>query len=115
MRSSNVPTSWTNGLDEMDDPGIDVTVVFALPDRATQIEVHLPVGASVWEAIERSGLAERHPELDLARLRVGIFGKLAGRSTALSDGDRVEVYRPLVADPKQSRLKRAAGSKGRLK
>lgn len=88
--------------------GIEVTVVFALPDRATEIPVRLPSGGTVADALERSGLAERHPEIDLAGARVGIFGRLTDRKAILADGDRVEVYRALVADPKQHRLRRAA-------
>jgi uncharacterized protein len=89
-------------------PGIEVTVVFALPDRATEIPVRLPVGGTVADALERSGLAARHPEIDLAGARVGIFGKLSDRKAMLADGDRVEVYRALIADPKEHRLRRAA-------
>lgn len=89
-------------------PGIEVTVVFALPDRATEIPVRLSAGGTVADALERSGLAARHPEIDLAGTRVGIFGKLADRKAILADGDRVEVYRALVADPKEHRLRRAA-------
>ncbi len=91
-----------------DDPGIEVTVVLALPDRATEIAVRLPAGATLGDAIEGSGLAERHPEVDVARARVGIFGKLSDRKAVLADGDRVEVYRALIADPKERRLRRAA-------
>ena len=87
---------------------IQVTVVFALPDRATQIQLELPAGASVADALERSALAARHPELDLAGAQVGIFGKLTDRKAILADGDRVEIYRALVADPKERRLRRAA-------
>ena len=89
-------------------PGIQVTVVFALPDRATQIPLRLPAGATVADALERSGLAALHPEIDLAGARIGIFGKLADREAILADGDRVEVYRALVTDPKEGRLRRAA-------
>ncbi len=88
-------------------PGIQVTVVFALPDRATQIPLRLPAGATVADALERSGLAARHPEVDLAAARVGIFGKLTDRKAILADGDRVEVYRALVTDPKERRRRRA--------
>ena len=91
-----------------DDPGIKVTVVLALPDRATEIAVRLPAGATLGDALEGSGLAERHPEVDVARARVGIFGKLSDRKAVLADGDRVEVYRALIADPKERRLRRAA-------
>jgi putative ubiquitin-RnfH superfamily antitoxin RatB of RatAB toxin-antitoxin module len=90
------------------DPGIEVTVVLALPDRTTEIAVRLPAGATLGDALEASGLAERHPEVDVARARVGIFGKLSDRKTVLADGDRVEVYRALIADPKERRSRRAA-------
>jgi putative ubiquitin-RnfH superfamily antitoxin RatB of RatAB toxin-antitoxin module len=91
-----------------DDPGIEVTVVLALPDRATEIAVRLPAGATLGDALAGSGLAERHPEVDVARARVGIFGTLSDRKAVLADGDRVEVYRALIADPKERRLRRAA-------
>jgi uncharacterized protein len=87
---------------------IGVSVVFALPDRASEIALRLPAGATIADALERSCLAERHPEVDLDRARVGIFGKLSDRRAILADGDRVEVYRPLIADPKQQRQRRAA-------
>jgi putative ubiquitin-RnfH superfamily antitoxin RatB of RatAB toxin-antitoxin module len=90
------------------DPGIEVTVVLALPDRATEIAMRLPVGTTLGDALEASGLAERHPDVDIARARVGIFGKLSDRKAVLADGDRVEVYRALIADPKEHRLRRAA-------
>jgi putative ubiquitin-RnfH superfamily antitoxin RatB of RatAB toxin-antitoxin module len=90
-------------------PDIQVTVVFALPEGATQIPLRLPAGATVADALERSGLAAHHPEVDLAGAPVGIFGKLTDRKAILADGDRVEVYRALVADPKERRLRRATG------
>jgi len=92
-------------------PDIEVTVVLALPDRATVIAVLLPAGATLDDALEASGLAKRHPDVDMARVRVGIFGKLSNRKAVLADGDRVEVYRALIADPKERRLKRAAARK----
>ena len=88
--------------------GIEVTVVLALPDRATEIAVRLPAGATLGDALEASGLAERHPDVDLARARVGIFGKLSHRKALLADGDRVEIYRALLANPNESRFTRAA-------
>jgi uncharacterized protein len=90
------------------DPGIEVTVVLALPDRATEIVMRLPAGATLGDALEASGLAERHPDVDVARARVGVFGKLSDRKAVLADGDRVEVYRGLIADPKERRSRRAA-------
>jgi putative ubiquitin-RnfH superfamily antitoxin RatB of RatAB toxin-antitoxin module len=57
-------------------PAIEVTVVLALPDRATEIAVLLPTGATLDDALKASGLAKRHPDVDMARVRVGIFGKM---------------------------------------
>jgi len=91
---------------------ITVTVVYALPERATEIELTLPSGATVAEALNRSGIATRHPEVQLARCPVGIFGRRVERSRPLSDGDRIEIYRPLVAEPKDARRRRAQ-SRGR--
>ena len=86
---------------------IVVTVVYALRDRATEIELRLPEGATVAQALARSGLATLHPETDIAQCPVGIFGKAAERHAIVADGDRIEVYRPLQADPKEMRRRRA--------
>ena len=91
---------------------ITVNVVYALPDQATEIEVQLPAGASVAEAIAGSRIAERHPEVDFARAPAGIFGRKVRRDAALTDGDRVEIYRPLRADPKDLRRRRGKRSPG---
>jgi hypothetical protein len=90
---------------------ITVKVVYALPDGAIEIEVELPSGATVADAIARSRIAERHPEAALDRAPTGIFGKRAGRDATLQNGDRVELYRPLQVDPKAARSRRA-GSRG---
>ncbi len=66
---------------------------------------------TVAQAIERSGIIELFPEIDLAENKVGVFGKAARLDTRLTDGDRVEIYRPLIADPKEARKKRAAEGK----
>ena len=87
---------------------ISVTVVHALPDAATEIELCLPQGATVADAIERSGMRARLGDADLSGAAVGVFGKRARRDTVLNDGDRVELYRPLIADPKLARRRRAA-------
>ena len=86
---------------------ITVSVVYALPEHATTIKLELPVGATVAEAIARSRIAERHPGADLARAAVGVFGRRVRRDAVLADGDRVEIYRPLLADPKDARRRRA--------
>ena len=87
---------------------ITVTVVYALPGAVTEIEVRVAAGATVAEAIERSGIAARLPGVDIAGAPVGIFGKRVRRDTTLGDGDRVELYRRLIADPKAARRRRAA-------
>ncbi|MDQ2962604.1 MAG: RnfH family protein [Pseudomonadota bacterium] len=86
---------------------ITVTVVYALPDEVTEIEIRVAAGATVAEAIDRSGLAARLRTTDVAGAPVGIFGKRVRRDTTLSDGDRIELYRELMADPKAARRRRA--------
>ena len=86
---------------------VAVTVVYALRERATEIALELPEGATVAQALQRSGLAARHPEIDIAHCPVGIFGKAVDRQAVVADGDRIEVYRPLLADPKELRRARA--------
>ncbi|MGH8714723.1 MAG: RnfH family protein [Casimicrobiaceae bacterium] len=86
---------------------IRVTVVYALSCGATEIQLDLPAGASVAEALARSGLAARHPDVATAALAVGVYGIRVAPDTVLADGDRVEVYRPLLADPKEARRRRA--------
>ena len=88
---------------------ISVTVVYALPESAIEVDVMLPSGATVADALERSRLAAIQPEIDLACCAVGIFGRRVERDQVLADGDRVEVYRPLAAEPKDARRRRAHG------
>ena len=88
---------------------IRVEVAYALPERQTLRELRLPEASTVADAIRASGLLEDFPDLDAAR--VGIFGRAVRPDARLSDGDRVEIYRPLVADPKEARRKRAAAAK----
>ena len=85
-----------------------VEVVYVTPTRQEIIEVSVRPGATVEQVIRASDLLARFPEIDLTRQRVGIFGVIARLQDAVHDGDRVEIYRPLVADPKEARRKRAA-------
>ncbi|HEY7945865.1 MAG: RnfH family protein [Burkholderiales bacterium] len=87
---------------------IRVTVVYALPAGANEIEVDLPPGSTVAEALARSGLAAHHPGIELAAMAFGIYGVRVASDTVLADCDRVEVYRPLLADPKEMRRRRAS-------
>lgn len=86
---------------------IRVQVCFALRDRQFLRELFMPEGSTVRQAIERSGLSQELPEWDLAACQVGIYGKLRDMDTLLRERDRVEIYRPLIADPKESRRRRA--------
>jgi putative ubiquitin-RnfH superfamily antitoxin RatB of RatAB toxin-antitoxin module len=92
---------------------IAVEVAYALPDRQTVIAVTIPPDACIADAITRSGILAIHPEIDLQSAAVGIFGRRVPPSTRPAAGDRIEIYRPLLADPKQSRLKRARKKRNR--
>lgn len=90
---------------------ITVTVAFARPERQWLRSVRLPVGSVVADAISASGIAGLHPELVIGAGNIGIFSRLVGLDQVLADGDRVEIYRPLTRDPKESRRLRAASQR----
>lgn len=90
---------------------INVEVAYALPEKQVILPVNVDVGTTIGGAIVQSGLMMEFPDLDIEHSEVGIFGKVMPMTTVLSDGDRVEVYRPLIADPKEVRRKRAAEGK----
>jgi len=91
---------------------INVDVCYALRDRQEIVHLRLPEGCTVQRAIEASGLLQKHPEIDLAKgNKLGIFAKLVKPDAVLRDKDRVEIYRPLIADPKEVRRKRAEEGK----
>jgi uncharacterized protein len=98
-------------MPESQAPPIRAQVVYALPGRAHLIEIQLPPGATVGGAIQASGILDAVPELKAGPLDVGIFGCSCALEDLVKDGDRVEIYRPLQADPKDARRQRAA-SKG---
>ena len=91
---------------------IRVEVVHALPyeQRVVSLEV-LPL-TTVAQAIELSGLAARYPELDLRRDRIGVYGRRVKLTDCVQDRDRIEIYRPRIADPREARRKRAGALKG---
>jgi putative ubiquitin-RnfH superfamily antitoxin RatB of RatAB toxin-antitoxin module len=84
-----------------------VSVVLALPDRQEVVELELEEGSTVADAIAASGLAMRYPALEVERMPAGIWSRPRPPETRLKDGDRVELYRPLRADPKAQRRARA--------
>jgi putative ubiquitin-RnfH superfamily antitoxin RatB of RatAB toxin-antitoxin module len=92
---------------------IRVEVVYAARDGQVLVALEMEAGATAHQAIERSGILRRFPEIDLVSARVGIFGRVTGLATLLRDGDRVEIYRTLAADPKQTRRERGKPLAGR--
>jgi putative ubiquitin-RnfH superfamily antitoxin RatB of RatAB toxin-antitoxin module len=94
---------------------LHVEVVYALPQRQELVKLTLPVGSTLQQAVEVSGLPQRYPEIDLAKLKLGVYGKLSKPDALLRERDRVEIYRPLIADPKEVRKKRAEEGKAMKK
>lgn len=90
---------------------ISVEVVYPLPQKQEIFTVRLAVGATVRQAIEASGVQQKYPEIDLTKNKLGVFAKLVKPDALLRDKDRVEIYRPLIADPKEVRKQRAAEGK----
>jgi hypothetical protein len=90
---------------------IAISVAVAEPELQTRLELTVPAGTSVAAALALSGVAARHPMIDFAIAPVGIFGVRVTRDYVLSEGDRIEVYRSLLCDPKASR--RDAARRGR--
>jgi len=80
-----------------------------------EVALSLPSDATVLDALRASGLLQRHPGIDLTRQSVGVWGKLAGLGDALRENDRVEVYRPLLVDPKEARRLRYRSQRERNK
>ena len=90
---------------------IIVEVAYATPDIQLILPVRLAPGATVQQAIEASGMLDKFPEIDLKQNKFGVFGKLTKGDAPLRDKDRVEIYRKLIADPKEVRRQRAEAGK----
>jgi uncharacterized protein len=100
----------------MAEPGsLLLEVAYALQHRQELVRLTMPEGSTVQQAIEASGLLQKHEEIDLKKNKVGVFGKLSRLDAVLRDRDRVEIYRPLFADPKEVRKKRAEEGKAMKK
>ncbi|MFM0044871.1 RnfH family protein [Paraburkholderia sediminicola] len=85
---------------------LSIEVCYALANEQTLIAVELPEGATLQQALDASGILRRYPQIDLGTQKVGVFGKLKPLDAVLADHDRVEIYRPLLVDPKLSRQRR---------
>jgi putative ubiquitin-RnfH superfamily antitoxin RatB of RatAB toxin-antitoxin module len=92
---------------------IHVEVAYALPEKQAILALQVPEGTSAIDAVRQSGIERQFEGLDIEHARLGIFGKVVGPQTVLRDGDRVEIYRPLIADPKEVRKARAARARER--
>ena len=87
--------------------GISVEVVLATPERQVLLALHVPEGSSVADVIAASGIASHFPDLPLDDMPTGIWGKGVTRDNKVREGDRVELYRPLLTDPREARRRRA--------
>ncbi len=88
-----------------------IEVAYALPKKQLIIPIKVKQGTTAEEAIKTSGIIKKFPEIDLNVNQIGIFGKLSQKDHVLRERDRVEIYRPLIADPKEIRRQRAAEGK----
>lgn len=84
-----------------------VSVVYALPERQIVRELELPEGATVAAALQKSGFLEEFPAIDAVTTPIGVYGRVAAAHEKLQPGDRVEIYRPLPAEPKAARRLRS--------
>lgn len=94
---------------------IAVEVAYATPERQELISLLVEPGTTAMQAVERSGVVKIFPEIDVTTAKMGLFGQALGtkglkpaREYILESGDRIEIYRPLLADPKEVRKRRAA-------
>lgn len=86
-----------------------IAITYALPQRQILLDIELPDGATIQDAINRSGILKQFPDINLEMQKVGIYGKVGKLDTVLNDGDRVELYRPITCDPKTVPRKAKAG------
>lgn len=86
---------------------ITVEVAYALPQKQSLVEISVPADSTIESIIVASGLCELHPEIDLKKTKVGVWSRVAKMRDTVNDGDRIEIYRPLIADPKEIRKRRA--------
>jgi len=90
---------------------LDVEVCYAMSNKQELVRVRLPQGATLQQGLDASGLLGKYPEIDVKKNKFGIWNKLSKLDAALRDKDRIEIYRPLIADPKEVRKQRAAEGK----
>ncbi|KJR29258.1 RnfH family protein [Vibrio navarrensis] len=91
----------------IEDEMIHVEVVYALPQEQRVLKLVVKQQATVEEIIRQSGVLELYPEIELSKNKVGVFSRMVKLNATVRDKDRIEIYRPLLADPKEIRRKRA--------
>lgn len=94
---------------------INIEVAYALSEIQVLLPLTVPEGTQLEEAVKLSGILEKFPEIDLANSKVGIWNKVSELNAVLREKDRIEIYRPLIADPKEVRRKRAEEGKAMKK
>ena len=94
---------------------VKVQVIYALPEQQWVVPVEVPAGTTMRQAVHLSGIAEKLPDVDVMSLPMGMYGHIekTPESRVLEEGDRIELYRPLLVDPKESRKARVAEAKAR--
>ncbi|MCU7554409.1 RnfH family protein [Alteromonas sp. ASW11-19] len=90
---------------------LSIEVAYALPTKQSIIELAVQSGTTVEEAIEASNILTLYPDIDLSASKVGIWSRVVKLKDEVKDGDRIEIYRPLIADPKEVRKRRAEKAK----
>lgn len=91
---------------------MNIGVCYADSDRQLWLRLEVPEGVTVGDAIEHSGLLGRFPEIDLAKQKVGIFGRIVKLDSQVQEGDRIEIYRPITADPKSVKRRKIKSEDG---
>lgn len=92
----------------VEEEGITVELIYIKPGSQNSLTLKIPKGSNINQAINRSGVIRHFPEIDLTVNKVGVFSKIQSLDTVLCEGDRIEIYRPLEADPKEARRRRAS-------
>lgn len=90
---------------------INIEVAYALPTKQTLLAISVVEGTTIEQAIIASSILDIHSDIDLSDNKVGIWSRMAKLKDVLNDGDRIEIYRPLIADPKEVRKRRAEKAK----
>lgn len=96
---------------EKNEGNIRIEVAYGTPDKQTLLSLEVPPDTSVKEAIQTSGILQIHSDIDLSVNKVGVWNRTCKLDAKLRNGDRIEIYRPLIADPKEVRRKRAEKAK----